>query len=165
MKLKSFDTMNCSLALALALEVVGERWTLLILREVFLGRKRFDDFRKHLGIARNILSARLNRLVGEGIFERWLAGTGRFEYVVTQKGLDVQPVMLAMVHWGDEYAPHAQGLRLIFVEAATGQPIAPMAVRNRDGRVLKPREIRATPGPGLRHSLTEANEAKSTTHD
>ena len=164
MKLKSFDTMNCSLALAL--EVVGERWTLLILREAFFGRKRFDDFRKNLGIARNILSARLNRLVDEGIFEKRLAGgAGRFEYVLTQKGLDLQPVMLAMVHWGDEYAPHAQGKRLIFVEAATGQPIAPMAVRNRDGRVLKPREIRATPGPGLRHSLTEANGAKSTTHD
>jgi DNA-binding HxlR family transcriptional regulator len=163
MKLKSFDTMNCSLALAL--EVVGERWTLLILREAFFGRKRFDDFRKNLGIARNILSARLNRLVGEGIFEKRLVGTGRFEYVLTQKGLDLQPVMLAMVHWGDEYAPHAHGKRLIFIEAATGQPIAPMAVRNRDGRVLKPREIRATPGPGLRHSLTEANGSKSTTHD
>lgn len=82
MKLKSFDTMNCSLALAL--EVIGERWTLLILREAFFGRKRFDDFRKSLGIARNILSARLNRLVGESILEKQPVGTGRFEYVLTQ---------------------------------------------------------------------------------
>ena len=84
MKLKSFDHMNCSLALTL--DVIGERWTLLILREAFFGKKRFEEFQKSLGIARNILSSRLNRLVSEGILEKRPVEARRFEYVLTQKG-------------------------------------------------------------------------------
>ena len=148
MKLKSFDNMNCSLALTL--DVIGERWTLLILREAFFGKKRFEEFQKGLGIARNILSSRLNRLVSEGIFEKRPAEAGRFEYVLTAKGLELQPVLLAMTHWGDRHKAHEKGERVIFVERATGEPIAPMAVRSADGRVLGPREVRATPGPGSR---------------
>jgi DNA-binding HxlR family transcriptional regulator len=148
MKLKSFDNMNCSLALTL--DVIGERWTLLILREAFFGKKRFEEFQKGLGIARNILSSRLTRLVSEGIFEKRPAEAGRFEYVLTAKGLELQPVLLAMTHWGDRHKAHAKGERVIFVERATGEPIAPMAVRSADGRVLGPREVRATPGPGSR---------------
>ena len=72
----------------------------------------------------------------------------RFEYVLTQKGLELQPVLLSMTHWGDRHKPHANGERVIFVERATGEPIAPMAVRSSDGRVLAARDIRATAGPG-----------------
>jgi DNA-binding HxlR family transcriptional regulator len=146
MKLKSFDHMNCSLAQAL--DVVGERWTLLILREAFFGKKRFEEFQKGLGIARNILTTRLNRLVDQKILERRPAEAGRFEYVLTAKGLDLQPVLLAMTQWGDRHKPHPRGQRVVFIERATGTPIAPMAVRSADGRVLSPREIKATPGPG-----------------
>ncbi len=148
MKLKSFDHMNCSLAQTL--DVIGERWTLLILRDAFFGTKRFEQFQKNLDIARNILTARLNRLVDEGILAKRPIDGGRFEYVLTDKGLDLQPVLLAMTHWGDKYKPNAKGKRLVFVERATGKPIAPMAVHATDGRVLKPRDIKAKPGPGLR---------------
>jgi len=148
MKLKSFRHMNCSLAQTL--EVIGERWTLLILRDAFFGRKRFEEFQKSLGIARNILTSRLNRLVEEGILEKRPAEAGRFEYVLTPKGLDLQPVLLAMTHWGDRHKPNAKGQRVVFVERATGEPIAPMGVRSADGRVLGPREIKALPGPGAR---------------
>ena len=148
MKLKSFDTMNCSLALTL--DVIGERWTLLILREAFFGKKRFEQFQSGLGIARNILASRLNRLVSEGILEKRPVEARRFEYVLTNKGLELQPVLLAMTHWGDRHKPHAKGKRVVFVERASGEPIARMTVRSADGRVLKPREIRATPGPGSR---------------
>ena len=146
MKLKSFDHMNCSLAQAL--EVIGERWTLLILRDAFFGTKRFDQFQRSLGIARNILTARLNRLVDQGVLERRPTEDSRHEYVLTEMGLDLQPILLSMTHWGDCYRPNSKGDRLVFVERVTGKPIDRMSVRSGDGRRLKPREIKATPGPG-----------------
>jgi DNA-binding HxlR family transcriptional regulator len=148
MKLKSFDHMNCSLAQTL--DVIGERWTLLILRDAFFGTRRFDQFQKSLGIARNILTTRLSRLVDEGILERRPTGDCRQEYVLTEKGLDLQPVLLSMTHWGDRHKPHPRGARIVFVERATGEPIDRMSVRAGDGRRLRPRDIKATAGPGTR---------------
>lgn len=147
MKLKSFDHMNCSLAQTL--EVIGERWTLLILRDAFFGSKRFEAFQTNLGIARNILTTRLNRLVEEGILEKRPIEGGRHEYLLTDKGWDLQPILLSMTHWGDKYKAHPLGKRLVFVERATGKPIAPMAVRAADGRVLGPRDIKSKRGPAL----------------
>lgn len=146
MKLKSFDHMNCSLAQTV--EVIGERWTLLILREAFFGKKRFEEFQNGLGIARNILTVRLNRLVEQEILAKRPVEAGRFEYVLTPRGLELQPVLLAMTQWGDRHKPHPRGKRVVFVERATGKPIAPMAVRSADGRVLSARDVKATPGPG-----------------
>src|SRR5688572_10322150 len=117
--------MNCSLAQTL--DVIGERWTLLILRDAFFGIRRFDDFQRDLGIARNILSTRLRRLVEEGILERRVVDAGRAEYVLTDKGLDLQPVLLSMTHWGDKHRPHSKGKRVVFVDRATDRPIAPMS--------------------------------------
>ncbi|MDD9936443.1 MAG: helix-turn-helix domain-containing protein [Myxococcales bacterium] len=151
MKLKSFSHMNCSLAQTL--EVIGERWTLLILRDAFFGPRRFQQFEASLGIAKNILTNRLNRLVEEGILEKRPVGSGeRHEYALTQKGLDLQPVLLAMTHWGDAHKPHPAGERLVFVERATGEPIARMSVMSRDGRPLKPQELSAVAGPALSNS-------------
>ena len=147
MKLKKFDNMNCSLAQAL--DVIGERWTLLILRDIFLGIKRFDQIQANLGIARNILSDRLNRLVDEGIVEKRRSNGARFEYGLSEKGLDLQTVLLSITHWGDKYKANPKGARLTFVEAQTGEPIAPMAVRAKDGRVLSARDIKARRGPAL----------------
>jgi DNA-binding HxlR family transcriptional regulator len=150
MKLKSFDHMNCSLAQTL--DVIGERWTLLVLRDAFFGARRFEEFQKSLGIARNILTARLSRLVEEGILEKRPVESGRSEYVLTEKGLDLQPVLLAMTHWGDRHKPHPRGKRVVFVDRASGKPIQPMTVRAADGRVLKPREVTARRGPALKGS-------------
>jgi DNA-binding HxlR family transcriptional regulator len=149
-KLKPFDNMNC--ALAKTLDIIGERWTLLILRDAFCGTRRFDEFRHNLGIARNILTVRLKRLVSEGIMERRPLDSGRYEYVLTNKGLDLQPVLLSMTHWGDRYKPSPKGRRMIFIERASGQPIADMSVRSTDGRALAPRDIKGVPGPGLEDS-------------
>lgn len=149
MKYKSFDHMNCSLAQTL--DIIGERWTLLILRDAFLGKRRFGQFERSLGIAKNILTARLNRLVAEGIMERRSSEEGAHsEYQLTEAGLALQPVMLAMTHWGDEYRPNPDGARLIFTDRKDGAPIARMRATAADGRVLKPRDIRAVPGPGLK---------------
>jgi DNA-binding HxlR family transcriptional regulator len=147
-KLKTFDHMNCSLAQTL--DVIGERWTLLILRDAFFGAKRFQQFQSNLGIARNILTVRLNRLVEEGILDKRPGAGEHHEYVLTDKGLDLQPVLLAMTHWGDAHKPNPRGERLVFVERATGRPIARMSARSDDGRPLRPRDVRAVPGPGLK---------------
>jgi DNA-binding HxlR family transcriptional regulator len=139
--------MNCSLAQAL--DVIGERWTLLILRDAFFGTKRFNQFERNLGIARNILTSRLQQLVAEGILEKRREEGDHHSYVLTTKGLDLQPVLLAMTHWGDAHRPHPKGARVIFVERATGKPIARMSATSRDGRALRPREVKAVPGPGF----------------
>ena len=148
MKYKTFEHMNCSLAQTL--NIVGERWTLLILRDAFFGARRFSQFERNLGIAKNILSARLNMLVHEGIMERRESTEdARAEYVLTELGWDLQPLLLSMTHWGDKHRPHPKGQRLVFVDRESGRPIQPMTVRSEDGRSLNPHEVRATAGPAL----------------
>jgi DNA-binding HxlR family transcriptional regulator len=95
--------MECPIAQTL--EVVGERWALLVVRDAFLGVRRFDDFQRRLGIASNILSARLDSLVAGGVMERRLYRDNppRHEYRLTEKGRDLQPVLLAMARWGDRW--------------------------------------------------------------
>lgn len=111
---------NCSISRALG--VVGERWTLLIVREAFGGARRFDDFRRRLGIARNVLSARLNALVADGVLERVPAGDsgGRAEYRLTAKGRDLYPVLVALLGWGDRWLSDAAGPPLVLVHRACG---------------------------------------------
>jgi DNA-binding HxlR family transcriptional regulator len=94
---------DCSIARTL--ELLGERWTLLVIRDVFEGRRRFDQIQGSLGVARNVLSTRLARLVDEGILEKRPYGSHprRHEYFLTEKGLDLWPVLVAMLDWGDRH--------------------------------------------------------------
>ena len=103
MKWNALSTENCSLSRALS--VVGDRWTLLVLRDAFLKVRRFGDFESRLGIARRVLAERLTRLVSDGVLEKiaYQERPMRYEYRLTQKGLDLYPVVLALVHWGDAY--------------------------------------------------------------
>jgi DNA-binding HxlR family transcriptional regulator len=96
-------TANCTVARTL--DIIGDRWTVLILRDAFYGIRRFDDFVKDLGIARNILAARLGRLVDEGVMERrrYQDRPPREEYRLTEKGRDLLPVLLALMRWGDRW--------------------------------------------------------------
>ncbi len=146
MKLKSFEHFNCSLAQTLS--VIGEHWTMLIIRDAFFGLRRFDQFQSSLGIARNVLSVRLKKLVQTGVLAK-SEGPGHPEYRLTEKGLALQPVMIAMTHWGDTYLPHPDGKRLTFVDRKDGKPIKPVGIYAADGRRLKPKEIKAKAGPGL----------------
>ncbi len=139
--------MNCSLAQTL--NVVGERWSLLIIRDASFGISRFDDFQKSLGVARNMLSTRLKQLTEAGILEKQGDERGKSEYKLTDKGWDLMPVLLAMTHWGDKHAPSEKGDRIVFVEKETGEPIAPMRVHSADGKPLNYYEIRATVGPAM----------------
>src|SRR3981189_3485252 len=93
------------------LEVVGERWSLLIVREVFLGVRRFEEMQADLGIARNVLQTRLTRLVEQGVLEKRLYQERpvRHEYLLTDKGLDLWPTIVALMRWGDEHVPRAGG--------------------------------------------------------
>ena len=101
---RDYEGQDCSIARAL--ELVGERWTLLIIRDVFDGRRRFDQLQESLGIARNVLTDRLNRLVEEGILERVLYNErpARYEYRLTAKGLELSAALAALRQWGKKYA-------------------------------------------------------------
>jgi len=100
---REYQGQNCSIARAL--ELVGERWTLLIIRDAFLGLRRFDEFQESLGISRNVLTERLNRLVEEGIFEAIPYGIrqDRYDYQLTRMGLDLHVALIGLRQWGDKY--------------------------------------------------------------
>jgi DNA-binding HxlR family transcriptional regulator len=100
---RDYEGQNCSIARAL--EVVGERWTLLIVRDAFLGLRRFEQFQESLGIARNVLTDRLHRLVDEGVLERvrYSERPERFEYHLTDKGRELSVALAGLRQWGDEH--------------------------------------------------------------
>ena len=142
---RDYEGQNCSIARAL--EVVGERWTLLIVRDAFLGLRRFDEFQDNLGIARNVLTDRLNRLVAEGILERvpYSQRPERFEYRLTTKGRELNIALAGLRQWGDKYASEkppsvlrrkADRKRVIAALVPKGSP------------VLRADEVETVPGPG-----------------
>jgi DNA-binding HxlR family transcriptional regulator len=145
----SFEDMNCSIARSL--EVIGEWWTLLILRDAFLGITRFEDFRKRLGIARNILTRRLDALVTAGVLERrtYDAARGRHDYLLTAKGRALWPVLAALRQWGDEWLTGTGNEPVLLRHDACGHTTRVMLTCEHCGRRLRGREIRLVPGPGL----------------
>jgi len=148
---------TCSIAKAL--EVVGERWTLLIVRDVMNGRRRFDELQKGLGVARNVLSARLQRLVDEDILERrpYQTNPARYEYFLTEKGLDLWPALVALLAWGDRHSPNPGGPPLLIVHKECGGPVSDRGVCQRCGETLDARGARALPGPGAWEPEPEAD--------
>src|SRR5436190_20275870 len=104
---------ECSVARSWS--VLGERWTMLVLRECFNRTRRFEDFQAHLGIARNVLTDRLATLVAEGILERrqYQERPVRHEYRLTEKGLDLYPILVSVMRWGDRYKSEAAPVRLV----------------------------------------------------
>jgi DNA-binding HxlR family transcriptional regulator len=146
---RTYDGENCSIARAL--ELVGERWTLLVLREAFTGARRFDEFAERLGIARNVLTARLALLVDEGVLERtrYQERPERFEYRLTDKGLDLFEVLAALMHWGDRwYAP--DGPPRVLRHRDCGGVVGARLICERCGAAVGVREARLEPGPGAR---------------
>lgn len=143
MKRKSFDQMNCGIARAL--EVFGDWWTLLIVRDAFLGARRFGEFQRNLGIAKNILSARLEHLVAHGIFERIDA-----EYRLTAKGEALLTVLTALREWSDEWVFGRGSEPVVVRDRRTGRRVAKLRVTDAGGAALTRRDLRTVPGPGLR---------------
>jgi DNA-binding HxlR family transcriptional regulator len=149
------DMLNCSIANAL--DLIGEWWTILILREAFFGTRRFEDFQQHLGIARNILTARLRKLCDSGVLERTpiKEGAKRHEYRLTRMGRDLQPTLIALTQWGDRWLHASNGAPVKFIERATGEEIADVSVQTKDGRKLEARELAMVPGPGATEETQE----------
>jgi DNA-binding HxlR family transcriptional regulator len=145
---KRFDEMNCSIAQAL--EVLGDWWTLLLVREAFFGTTRFKDFERHLGIAKNILAARLDHLVERGVFTREPAGEGgkRLEYRLTPMGKDLLTVMTALREWSDRWIYGEGNEPLVLRDARTGQRPPRLRLRDRSGAPLDARHLVPEPGPG-----------------
>lgn len=148
MKRTSFSHTNCSIARAL--EVVGEWWTILVLREAFLGTRRFEDFQERLGIARNVLASRLRHLVRHGVLarSRYQERPSRHEYWLTDKGRDLFPVIVALMSWGDRWATPPGGPPVVLSERTSGKPLAPRLVCGKTGKPIELASTLATPGPG-----------------
>jgi DNA-binding HxlR family transcriptional regulator len=148
MRKASFADMHCSIAQSL--EIVGEWWTLLILRDCFLGVRRFDDFVERLGISRNVLTTRLDTLVDAGILERraYDEARGRYDYVLTDKGRSLWPVITALRQWGDEWIFGAGNEPIVLEHRDHGHLTTAHLTCDVCGDRLDARSVRAIPGPG-----------------
>jgi DNA-binding HxlR family transcriptional regulator len=144
---RDYAGQNCSIAGTL--ELIGERWTLLIMRDAFHRVRRFEDFQRRLGIARNVLSNRLQTLVDAGILERRLyqEHPARYEYRLTEKGIDLWPVLMALVHWGDKYVAE-NGPPVIIEHKNCGGLVNDHLTCERCGQPLSARDAVPREGPG-----------------
>jgi DNA-binding HxlR family transcriptional regulator len=144
---KSFAGMHCSVAQCL--EMVGDWWTMLVIRDVFIGVRRFDEFQQRLGISRNILIQRLTSLVDNGILEKrpYSEHPPRYEYRLTEKGRDLWPVLVAMRQWGDKYAA-PDGPPVVMIHKTCGNVADSVMTCSSCGETLTQRDVTAKAGPG-----------------
>jgi DNA-binding HxlR family transcriptional regulator len=147
---RTYESQNCSIARSL--EVLGERWTLLVLRGAFRRVRRFEDFQRDLGIARNVLTDRLGRLVEEGILrrEQYQERPARYEYRLTDKGLELWPVMMTLMQWGDRYYAGPEGPPVVVHHRDCGGEVTTHLTCVKCGAELGPRDVVAEAGPGER---------------
>jgi DNA-binding HxlR family transcriptional regulator len=147
-----YDSANCAIGAAVA--IMGERSTFLVLREAFNGVRRFDDMQRRTGLARQVLSDRLARLVAEGLLRKvpyQASGQrSRHEYRLTEKGLDLYPMLVAMMQWGDKHVVGAAGPQVLLKHRDCGEPLR-LQLSCRAGHVIESaREVTPEPGPGAR---------------
>jgi DNA-binding HxlR family transcriptional regulator len=147
-----YDTQDCTIGATLA--VIGEKWTFLVLREVFNGVRRFDDMRRRTGAPRQMLSDRLGRLVRAGILRKMpyqeAGQRARSEYRLTEKGLDLYPLMVALLEWGNKHAVGAGGPTVLLRHRDCGAPVRLQLACAEGHALASPREVTPTPGPGAR---------------
>jgi DNA-binding HxlR family transcriptional regulator len=158
MRWRDIGDMTCSIARALS--VVGDRWTLLILRDAFLRTRRFDAFQASLGITRHRLADRLQKLVDNGILERvaYQDSPRRYEYKLTEKGVDLYPVVVSLTRWGDRWMAGKDGPPLELVHRACGHTITPTLVCPDCQQAIGARDMTAQPGPALRAAAARAGK-------
>lgn len=151
----TYEGQQCSIARSL--ELIGERWTILIIRDAFLGIRRFDDLQKSLGIARNVLQQRLERLTEHGIIERvpYQQKPERFEYRLTEKGVDLWPVVVSLLAWGDKHAADPDGPPMVLEHRGCGGKVNDRRICERCDALLGPRDVIARP----RKRLAQPSEA------
>ena len=148
MRWKDLSEEPCSVARTIA--VIGDRWTLLILRDCFLRVRRFDVFEQRLGITRHVLADRLKKLVAHGVLKRvpYQQHPTRYEYRLTQAGLDMYPVLTCLRHWGDRHAAGRNGPPLLFRHRDCGQIFDPVLTCSGCGEPIDPHAVDVLPGPG-----------------
>lgn len=144
--------MTCSIARTL--EIVGEWWTPLILREAFLGTRRFEDFQRNLGVARNVLTSRLQGLVSHGILERsrYQEHPERHEYRLTERGLELFPILAALMRWGDHWAGDGGEAPMVLVHEPCGHDAQARLVCSHCGGEVTAQTVRPEPRPGTRQA-------------
>ena len=145
---QTLEGQRCSIARALT--VLGDEWSLLILREAFLGTRRFSDFQARLGVSKNVLSKRLRHLCESGVLERDDAGVHgtRYEYGLTRMGKDLVTVVTALRQWGDRWLSGEGNEPVLVLDRATGEPVEPVRIRRADGSLVPARDMIVTLGPG-----------------
>jgi DNA-binding HxlR family transcriptional regulator len=159
------DLSDFSCSVARTLDVVGDKWTLLVLRDAFYGVRRFGDFTRDLGIARNVLTDRLGRLVEAGVLERrqYEQHPPRFEYRLTAKGRDLLPVLLTMMHWGDTWAGADDAAAPIdLIHIACGQTTHAVPACVGCGEELTPFNVRVEPLPPVIDEVVTRRRAAPT---
>ncbi len=149
MRRTSLADFHCSVARTV--DIIGEWWTPLIVRDAFYGRSRFEDFQRSLGLARNVLTVRLERLVDAGIMERqrYQDHPPRDEYVLTEKGRDLFPIIAALLAWGDKWTAGEAGPPLLLIHEPCGKPGTLRATCDQCGGAMSLDDIRPVPGPGV----------------
>ena len=150
MRWRDISTLDCTIARTLA--VIGDRWTLLILRDAFLRIRRFDDFQGSLGITRHRLADRLARLVKHGVLSRarYQTRLPRFEYRLTEKGLDLYAVVVSIAGWGDRHLARRKGPPIERVHRACGHVATLQLSCEHCGQPVTARDMSARPGPAYR---------------
>ena len=155
-KRTSFEKAECPIARSL--DALGDWWSLLIIRDAFLGIRRFSEFQKDLGCAKNILTVRLRALVDQGILNTAPASDGSAyqEYLLTPKGRGVFPILVALRQWSEEFSGEASGFPTLLVDSDKGRPVRRLELRADDGRLLGDgeTEVRANPGPKRRRHVS-----------
>src|SRR3981189_3461475 len=136
-KRTSLEKTECPIARSL--DVLGDWWSLLIIRDALLGKRRFGEFQKNIGLARNILTVRLRTLVDQGILKTAPASDGSAyqEYVLTAKGRGVFPILVALRQWSEEFSGEPEGFPTVLVDRDKGRPVRKLELRSEDGRLLE----------------------------
>ncbi|MFJ4155318.1 winged helix-turn-helix transcriptional regulator [Pseudomonas sp. NPDC089752] len=136
------DEVNAQCPVARALETLGDRWALMIMRDAFDGLRRFSEFQKNLGLAKNILASRLKLLVESGLLQLQPASDGSAykEYVLTDKGRSVFPVVVGLRQWGERFLFETGETRSALLDSTSGKPVETLQVVAPDGRILGPED-------------------------
>jgi DNA-binding HxlR family transcriptional regulator len=153
-KRTSFENDDCPIARSL--DAIGDWWSMLIIREALFGSRRFGEFQKSLGLAKNILTVRLRALVDQGILQMAPASDGSAyqEYLLTPKGRGVFPILVALRQWSEEFDDHPEQIATILIDKEKGRPVRKLELYSQDGRLLNAGDTALKPRPGSKASTT-----------
>ena len=153
MKRTSLESDDCPIARSL--DAIGDWWSMLIIRDALLGRRRFGEFQKSLGLAKNILATRLRMLVDQGILKLAPASDGSAyrEYVLTDKGRGIFPILVALRQWSEAFDDQPEDIATILVDRKNGRPVRKLELRAQDGRLLEAGDTALKPRPAAKRRL------------